>query len=74
MFTLLKFFLTMSVCKLTCVESILIMQTFWDPNTYIVSFDSIVRRPDDDRISRSKHVASYTINNKKTVVLDVYLN
>ena len=35
---------------------------------------SLVRRPDDDRISRSKHVASHTINNNKTVVLDVYFN
>ena len=33
--------------------------------SYIASFDSTVRRPDDDRISRSKHVASYTINNNK---------
>jgi len=29
-----------------------------------------VRRPDEDRLKRSKHVASYTIN--KIVVLDVY--
>ena len=28
-------------------------------------FDSILRRPDDDRIRRSKHVASYTLNIKK---------
>ena len=33
--------------------------------TRITSFDSIVRRPDDVRISRSKHVASHIINNNK---------
>ena len=45
--------------------NILILLTCWNPNRYIASFDSIVRRPDDDRISRSKHVASHTINNNK---------
>lgn len=41
------------------------MWTCWGPNTYIASFDSVVRRRYDDWISRSKHVASCTINNKK---------
>ena len=53
------------VVKLICLESISIMETCWDPNTYTASFDSVVRRPDDDRTSRSKHVASHTINNNK---------
>ena len=39
----------------------------WDPNTFIAFFDTVVRRSDDDRISRSKHVASRTINNNKNV-------
>jgi len=38
---------------------------FWDPNMYT----GYVRRPDVDRLKRSKHAASYAI---KVVVLDVY--
>ena len=37
---------------------------------YTASVDSIsVTRPDDDRLKRPKHVATYTIN---IVVLDVF--
>ena len=46
----------------------------WDPNMYIASLTRNVRRPDDDRVKRSKHVASHTINkNKKIVVLGVII-
>ena len=51
-----------------------LLRYFSYPNTHKASFDSIVRRPGDDRISRSKHVASYTINNNKKIVLGIYVN
>ena len=39
---------------------------------YVASLSVKVRRPDDDRLKKSKHVASHTINKKiKIFVFDV---